>query len=692
MPLQQSRRDLLRWSALATATSLLERRLAAQEQPAKEPLRPLNRFPRMVQEFFVEQVRKSERWGQKRRDSLATKADAETYVSFVRDRIQECFGPWPEKTPLNPRVSGIVDRDWYVIEKVVFESRPEFFVTANLYVPKGRKFPLPGIVGSCGHSVNGKAAEAYQSFAQGLARKGYVVLIFDPIGQGERLQYPDPDDHGKSLVGAGTGEHIRAGNQQYLVGEFFGSWRAWDGIRALDYLLSRPEVDPMHVGITGNSGGGTMTTWLAGVESRWTMAAPSCFVTTFRRNVENELPQDTEQCPPKVLSFGLDHCDFLAALAPKPVIILAQEKDYFDARGSEETFARLKRLYELLGTPDNIRLFIGPREHGYGLENREAMYGMFNRATGNPDDGKEPALTIEPDAVLQCLPRGQISEIPSKTVFDATRAKSQAFRASRGNVGSKELLTILPEILNLPDREGVPDYRIFRAISRREYPLPHATQYGVQTEPGILALVTRLSAKPHYSRPTREAGDCIVYVSHHSTDAELREEPLIKELVAANPQATTFAVDVRGIGDSQPDTCGTNTFLGSYGSDFFYSAHAIMLDRPYVGMKTHDVLCVLDWIKDLGYARIHLVANGWGAIPATFAAVLSPHVAQVTLKHALTSYGDIAETERYHWPLSLFAPGMLAKCDLSDCYRALEAKQLKQIEPWGPNMTSEPNA
>ena len=111
---------------------------------------------------------------------------------------------------------------------------------------------------------------------------GYVVLIFDPLGQGERLQYPD--EKLKSRIGVGVREHLYAGNQQFLVGEFFGAWRAWDGIRALDYLLTRPEVDPKHVGVTGNSGGGTMTTWLCGVERRWTMAAPSCFVTTFRRN------------------------------------------------------------------------------------------------------------------------------------------------------------------------------------------------------------------------------------------------------------------------------------------------------------------------------------------------------------------------------------------------------------------------
>ncbi len=315
---------------------------AGAESAPTASLPPLNRFPRMVQEHFVERVRTAERAGLKAQAALKTRADAEAYVQEVRKKIQRCFGPFPAKTPLNPRVTGTVERDAYKIDKVIFESRPQFLVTANLYVPIGKKFPLPGVVGSCGHSLNGKAAEAYQSFAQGLARMGYVVLIFDPIGQGERLQYGHLSE--KKRPRPGVGEHLHGGNQQFVIGEFFGSWRAWDGIRALDYLLSRPEVDPKHVGITGNSGGGTMTTWLCGVEQRWTMAAPGCFVTTFRRNLENELPADTEQCPPHALALRLDHDDFLAALAPKPVILLAKERDFFDVRGAEEAYSRLRRL------------------------------------------------------------------------------------------------------------------------------------------------------------------------------------------------------------------------------------------------------------------------------------------------------------------------------------------------------------
>src|SRR5258707_5964458 len=137
----------------------------------------------------------------------------------------------------------------------------------------------------------------------------------------------------------------------------------------------------MGVGITGNSGGGRLTAWLCGLDQGWAMAAPGCFVTSCRRNLENELPADTEQCPPRVLALDLDHSDFLAAMAPKPVIILAQEKDFFDTRGSIETYERLKKLYAALGQPDNIQLHVGPHPHGYTQPNRESMYRFFNNVT-----------------------------------------------------------------------------------------------------------------------------------------------------------------------------------------------------------------------------------------------------------------------------------------------------------------------
>lgn len=139
----------------------------ARSLAAGAPLAPLNRFPRMVQEFFVARENALHRQRLERLAALTTKADAEAYVRAVRGKIRESFGPFPEKTPLNARVTRVVERDAYTIENLLFESRPGFLVSANLYVPKGRRFPLPGVVGSCGHSVNGKAIDTYQSFCRG---------------------------------------------------------------------------------------------------------------------------------------------------------------------------------------------------------------------------------------------------------------------------------------------------------------------------------------------------------------------------------------------------------------------------------------------------------------------------------------------------------------------------------------------
>ncbi len=682
--LEIPRRDLLRLgiaagSGIPLSGLAMPASAHGAEQPAEPPLQPLNRFPRMVQEYFVRNVREAERRILSAQSDLRTKADAEAYVRDVRERIRRCFGPEPERTPLNARVTGVLDRDAYRVEKIIFESRPGFLVTANLYVPKGRKLPAPGVVGSCGHTDNGKAGDTYQAFSQGLARLGYVVLIFDPIGQGERLQYADSAL--KPRHGIGTSEHGYAGNQQVLVGEIFAAWRAWDGVRALDYLLSRQEVDRRHVGITGNSGGGTMTTWLCGLDRRWTMAAPGCFVTTFRRNLENELPADTEQCPPGVIAASLDHSDFLAAMAPKPVIILAKERDFFDVRGAIEAYERLKRIYRLLEAPDNIRLEIGPTEHGYSQEIREAMYRFFNGVTGISSATSEPPLTLEKDEALWCTPHGQVAELKSGTVPAFTRARSKSLAQARRTLSGVELKAAVEESLRIANRPaGAPEYRILRPLSNRGYPKPHASNYAVETEQGVFALAMRLGHKQHVSRPVGDSERALLYVSHHSADVELREEPFPRSLIEAEPTVPFYSCDVRGVGESRPGTCGYDARSDSFGSDYFYAAHSLMLDRPYLGQKTLDVLRVLDWLAAVGHRQVHLSAAGWGTLPAVFAALGNDLVVQVTLKGAPASYSAIAESEEYVWPLSTFIPGVLARFDLPECYQELRlTKQLRML-------------
>ncbi len=207
----------------------------------------------------------------------------------------------------------------------------------------------------------------------------------------------------------------------------------------------------------------------------------------------------------------------------------------------------------------------------------------------------------------------------------------------------------------------------------------------IQTEPGIHAVVYRLADERLISRPPKEPKRAILYVAHHSSDAELREEPLIAELLEAEPNSAFYTCDVRGIGESRPDTCNENSYLSAYGNDYFYAIHSIMLGKPYAGQRTRDILRVLQWLKSHDHNEVHLVAKGWGTIPATFAAALSDQVKQVTLKNAVTSYSDIAESETYSWPLSALVPNILKSFDLPDCYKFLKRKNLKQIDPRGPN-------
>ena len=369
-----------------------------------------NGYQHMVLDEYVRQVREIMIDRQARLDAISTPAQAHTYQQRVREFIRSSFTPQagpPPKTPLKAKVTRVIEQEAFRIENVVFESRPGFLVTANLYVPNELRDPAPCVLGTCGHAEAGKAAELYQQFSRRLAHAGFVVLTYDPISQGERDQYHNLGY--REEVGWGTRAHNMAGKQLELIGDWFGFWRAWEIIRALDYLLSRPEVDPNHVGLTGNSGGGTMSTWLWALDDRFTMVAPSCYVISFLSNLENEEAADAEQCPPDVLGAGIDHADFMIAGAPKPVLLLGQKYDFFDRRGLKGAFADVQAFYNKLGAADQVELFIGPHGHGYSVENQQAMVAFFCKHAGLPvmQRDKVDVLSVED---LQAIPTGQTNE------------------------------------------------------------------------------------------------------------------------------------------------------------------------------------------------------------------------------------------------------------------------------------------
>jgi cephalosporin-C deacetylase-like acetyl esterase len=209
-------------------------------------------------------------------EAIRSKEEYEQRKTRLRAAAVRMLGGLNEaKTPLNLRRTGTLDRGDYRVEKIIYESRPRYYVTANLYVPQQRPGPFPAILHPLGHSITGKNRAFYQRLSIGLATQGFVVLTYDPIGQGERRIFWD-SDQADSKVGGPTQEHSMVGWQGLLAGESVARHRIWDGIRGIDLLESLKEVDSNRIGVTGCSGGGTLTTYIAALDDRTKAAAPAC--------------------------------------------------------------------------------------------------------------------------------------------------------------------------------------------------------------------------------------------------------------------------------------------------------------------------------------------------------------------------------------------------------------------------------
>jgi cephalosporin-C deacetylase-like acetyl esterase len=471
------------------------------------------------------------------------------------------------------------------------------------------------------------------------------------------------------------------GKQLELLGENFAMWRAWDGVRALDYLLQRPEVDPARVGLTGNSGGGTMTTWLWAMEDRFTMAAPSCFVTTFLHNLENELPADAEQCPPGVLGGGVEMADFLIAAAPKPVLLMGQTYDYFDRRGLREAYEDVSRFYAVVGAPsDDVGLFVGPQGHGYSVHNQEAMVAFFCRQAGLADP-KHVDVDLLDETSLYAAPNGEVIEAGATPAYELIAAQARELAAQRPALDEATLKARLSEVLGLPEVRPLPHYRVLRP-ARADNKV--SARYAVETEGHVRAILRKRLIDPSHPFTLDVEPSVHLYLPHLSAEADLDQDTLALSLQEGH---SLYALDVRGLGESLPEETRPG-FFQAYGMDYMFHAYGTMLGQSYLGRRVYDVLCTVDLFAYLGAEEIHLYGRGQGAIMATFAALFHDRVASVTLKNGPGSFLEWTQTPYVTWPSANCLFGVLQVCDLPDVLGVL-GDSVRITEPWGP--TLEPN-
>src|SRR3954451_2890248 len=491
-PMKLSRRRFLECTGVVVAGTGLG--LPARAAGQSPPPRPISGAPGVelkvdgaalpyyshdLERYLVRLASEARERRQRVIQAIATPQEVVSRQKTIVAELWKMLGDPPAKAALNPRITGTLDRPGYRIEKLTFESRRRLFVAANLYVPSapGRH---PAILAPLGHSTNGKAWPSYQKLFSNLARKGYVVLAYDPFGQGERIEYPGSRPGESQIEGGGTGEHEYAGRRLVLLGANFGLFRAWDGIRGIDYLVTRPEVDPERIGCCGQSGGGTLTQFLAALDSRIRAAVVSMGNTEDLAEANVEPPgsaDDAEQNIVPALARGIDRADLLYAFAPKPLLMTITLHDAGHTyspeyvSGSVDLLDEHKRVYGIMTASDRVSLQATTVRHGYVYEMRRATYAWFNRwfQMKNVDDD-ETSQAVEAEATLYVTPTVFVTtSFGGETALSLTRQMADEIHTP-SSLSADEVRSRVRTVLGIDEsRAAPPAGRILATIKKPGY-------------------------------------------------------------------------------------------------------------------------------------------------------------------------------------------------------------------------------
>ena len=626
-----------------TLLTLLNLPSLSAQQPIQDPLL------RWMNQIAQQQL-------QRRESTIAaiqTVADAERRKELVRETLLDILGGLPDYNgPLNARITGHIEAESYSIEKVIFESLPGFFVTANLYRPNqpGR---YPAVLLQSGHTQEGKPEP--QRLAANLALKGFVALAFDPVGQGEREQTYDPQVDGP-LAGWSVNEHIQAGAQCILIGEGVARYFVWDAKRALDYLLSRPEVDATRVGAAGCSGGGALTMFIGALDPRIKAVVPACFPNSYRLLFSGPDP-DSEMSWPNFVSRGLDVADFVELSAPTPWLIQATEHDYFTPEGAKLVYEEARRWYALYGAEDKVRFFVGSGPHGTPLESREAIYEWMIRWLKNGQgDFHEQLVKLYPNYELLVTRSGRVEDEPGSRKLYQLILDSFHAREKQGTTA--ELQTELRR-LQIPSESSPP---VIKVLEESSSPEGRRQRISLESEPGVE--ITGNLYIP--ASPGRKPA--VLLVADEST-ASLAER-------ITNSGRVVLELEPR----DSPKENDHRPFLGNW----LTNARANQIGRNLPAMRAHDLLRGLDLLaahSDVDPASIRAAARGVGGIWLLLAAAIDTRISKVWLDRTPYSFRAGLDRSMNTDLFDAVIPGFALHWDLRDLTQAMGNRPVLWTDP-----------
>lgn len=549
--------------------------------------------------------------------------------------------PWPERTPLNARTVGVVERADFKIEKVIFESHPGFYVNALLYLPKPAGSRIPGVLSTIGHYGDaGFFIWSEQSRCIALARKGYAVLTYDPISQGERAWL-------------GRGNHDTLRRKTILAGMEVSGLMVWDSMRAIDYLTSRPEVNPEAIGITGVSGGGFNSLYTAILDERVKAVAPAGFSTTMEALVKRGYAGCCAYLPN--LTLYADYPELYSLIAPRKLLLLGGYQDILSDR-ILDIYEAARNTYALYSAEGNLRYFLDPDGgHIYSRPMRIELYRWFNKWLKNSDDPEAAREPVETQSMVaskesgllkvftQERPGRRVEELLKEYVAKNRRVSKLPSSPEEVKEFQAKLRTKLLELMGEMEPDRTP-----RVISESK-------STGSRGSAKVLLRIERDLAIPlEIDNPSNLAKSrgLIIYLSlsDQSRGKEQLKTLVDQGFIAAYPQ-------VRGSGP---------TLATGMDSIALYS---MALGKHLFSIRVYDLQCVMDYL--LGqqeYKRLPIVVWGEGSregLMALYLAAIDPRVQMAISSNGLINYEHLIEKETAS-DFDYYVPGILQYADVPE--------------------------